>query len=55
MVIPTGINVEHPVPLHTDEVVRRLEDFPELLQALRWIGLSLEYNAKAKAAPRERR
>lgn len=26
---------EHPIPLHSDKIVRRLEDFPELLRALR--------------------
>ena len=34
MVTSTGINIEHPTSLHTDKIVRRLEDFPELLQAL---------------------
>ena len=35
MVTPTGMNLENPVPLHTDKIVRRLDLFPELVQALR--------------------
>ena len=27
--------VDNQVPLHTDKIVRRLDDFPELVQALR--------------------
>jgi hypothetical protein len=35
MATPSVKIAEHPILLHTDKIVRRLDDFPELLQALR--------------------
>jgi hypothetical protein len=35
MATPTGINVVNPVSLRDEKIVRKLEDFPDLLEALR--------------------
>jgi hypothetical protein len=35
MATAAGARVDSRVPLHNDKTVRRLDDFPELLQALR--------------------
>jgi hypothetical protein len=35
MLTPSGINFENPLSLHTNKIVRRLDEFPELLEALR--------------------
>jgi hypothetical protein len=34
MATATSAKVDNQVPLHTGKIVRRLDDFPELLQAL---------------------